>query len=168
MTPAPGSVRCVIRTFDKIIAQPGPAFSGDERPDLTRPEQTRTQRGEERNTGAMPVGCGRSDSPCLDSGEEGRTSGSPGTTASVRVMQHQHTVLLQIFPRPTDPGPGHTGPRGPLACPTCKPFSQTCCQAEPGWSVLSSLVRTNMNNVWNIQLVKTVARLRYQVSVGPG
>ena len=117
-------------------------------------------RPEDRNTGAMPVGCrsttstSRTDSQSLDSGEE-----RPG--CSLRVMQHQHTILLQIFPRPREPGQAG---RGPLACPTCQPFSETCCQAEAGWSVLSSLVRTNMNNVWNIQLVKTMTRLRYQVS----
>ena len=76
-------------------------------------------------------------------------------------MQDQHTILIQISPRPSH---SDQPARGPLACHTCKPFSHTCCQAESGWSVLSSLVRTNINNVWNINLVKTITRLRYQVS----
>ena len=148
--------RCVIRTFDKII------------PSLSLWRLTSAgPRPEDRNTGAMPVGCSRAEShsQCLESGEERRGS------SSVRVMENQHTILLQIFPRPRDPGQGGQGGqggRGPLACPTCKPFSETCCQAEAGWSVLSSLVRSNRDNVWNINLVKTITRLRYQVSVGPG
>ena len=41
-------------------------------------------------------------------------------------MQHQHTILIQIFPRPSH---SDQPARGPLACHTCKPFSHTCCQA---------------------------------------
>ena len=131
----------------------------------------------EQQTGGMPVGCGRTvesqgDSRCLDTGEERPVRGSEREGSErrgergergVRVMQDQHTLLLQIFPRPEDP-PGQAG-RGPLACPTCKPFSPLCCQAESGWAVLASLVRTNINNVWNSGLVKTLTRVRYQVII---
>ena len=104
----------------------------------------------------MPVGCGRSDSRCLDAGQERRDCGGLS-------LMH-HTLLLQIFPEAGVEASPPAGQASPLSCPTCKPFSEICCQAEAGWSVLSSLVRTNMNNVWNIQLVKTMTRLRYQVS----
>ena len=115
----------------------------------------------------MPVGCGRTesegDSQRRDGGEERRPSSGLRVMGSSQASQA--TLLLQIFPRrpPRDP-PGQTG-RGPLACPTCKPFSPTCCQAESGWAVLSSLVRTNVSNVWNTNLLKTITRLRYQVII---
>ena len=102
----------------------------------------------------MPVGCGRSDSRCPDAGQERRDGGLS--------LMHQ-TLLLQIFPRSED-GEGPAQGRGPLSCPTCKPFSEICCQAESGWSVLSSLVRTNLTNVWNVALIKMMTSLRYQVS----
>ena len=76
-----------------------------------------------------------------------------------------HTLLLQIFPEAGVEASLPAGPASPLSCPTCKPFSEICCQAEAGWSVLSSLVRTNMHNVWNVALIKMLTSLRYQVSV---
>ena len=53
-----------------------------------------------------------------------------------------------------------------LCCPTCAQWSPVCCQVERGALVLASLVTANTRAVWNTGLLRALARLRYQVSVG--
>ena len=73
----------------------------------------------------------------------------------------QQTLLIQIFP---DPG-GHSSSGDQcLQCPTCSVFSARCCQSINGWSVLAGIVSTNGDSVWQPALVRTLSRLRYQVS----
>ena len=75
----------------------------------------------------------------------------------------QHTLLIQIFRIRDD-----RSPEAPvsLSCPTCAPWSDVCCQVESGPRVLGCLVRANTRAVWNTGLMRALARLRYQVSVG--
>ena len=75
----------------------------------------------------------------------------------------QHTLLIQIFRIRDD-----SSPEAPvsLSCPTCAPWSEVCCQVESGPRMLGCLVRANTRAVWNTGLMRALARLRYQVSVG--
>ena len=50
-----------------------------------------------------------------------------------------------------------------LTCPVCAPHSPVCCQTVPGWRVMADLVKANSEAVWNMDLVRAVNTLSYQV-----
>ena len=101
----------------------------------------------------MPVGClgvsgSAADSSLYLSVEAGQQ------VERIEVMQSR--LLIQIF-RVEEVGQER------LACPSCSPHSEVCCQQVPGWRVMADLVRANTEAVWNMALVKAVNTLSYQV-----
>ena len=116
----------------------------------------------------MPVGClGVSSRSQAESSLYLDTMGTSGTpTASEdsagkqaeNLAMMQHKLLIQIFRVDTNIS---GGPQ--LSCSLCCRYSDRCCQVDSGWSVMADLVRVNSEAVWNMDLVRAVNSLKYQV-----
>ena len=108
----------------------------------------------------MPVGClGLSGS----SADSTLYLNSEASRQAERIEVMQSRLLIQIF-RAVEGGEGGQGGQA-LSCPVCAPYSQVCCQTVPGWKVMADLVKANSEAVWNLDLVRAVNTLSYQVSL---
>ena len=110
----------------------------------------------------MPVGClGLSGS----SADSTLYLNSEASRQAERIEVMQSRLLIQIFralPLPL-PLPASPGSPGQLSCSVCSPHSPVCCQTVPGWQVMADLVKANSEAVWNLDLVRAVNTLNYQV-----
>lgn len=107
----------------------------------------------------------------LNSAERRRVKCEDNSRALVRLQDRresfpavmQQTLLIQVLPS------HHHGDNisTRVQCPTCSPWSPQCCQMVSGWSVLANIVSANSDTVWNQALVRTLARIQYQVRLQP-
>lgn len=113
----------------------------------------------------MPVGClggstrAAADSTLYLNNGAVQESGSEASKQAEIIAVMQQTLLVQIFRVDSDAS---------LSCSTCSSFSSVCCQAESGWAVLSQVVQTNSQCVWNQPLVRAINSLSFQGYVCPG
>ena len=110
----------------------------------------------------MPVGClglsgSVADSTLYLSGEAGEAAPASRQAEMLEVMQSR--LLIQIFRAQ----PGSPGSPGQVSCSVCSPHSPVCCQTVSGWQVMADLVKANSEAVWNMDLVRAVNTLSYQV-----
>ena len=114
----------------------------------------------------MPVGClglsgSVADSTLYLSGEASEASPASRQAEIIEVMQSR--LLIQIFRvLPSNPS-SPSSSSSQLSCSVCSPHSPVCCQTVPGWQVMADLVKANSEAVWNLELVRAVNTLNYQV-----
>jgi len=113
----------------------------------------------------MPVGClggstrATTDSTMYLNNGDVQEPGSEASRQAETIAVMQHTLLVQIF---------RVNSEASLSCSTCSSFSPVCCQTESGWNILSKVVQSNSQCVWNQPLVKAINSLSFQGYVCPG
>ena len=109
----------------------------------------------------MPVGCLGLSGSVADSSLylSGEVEASQASRQAEMIEVMQSRLLIQIF-RVLPSSPASPSQ---LSCPVCSPHSPVCCQTVPGWQVMADLVRANSEAVWNMDLVRAVNTLSYQV-----